>query len=77
MSRWRDAWRAVLTIVGADELALSVALVLIVIGLWPLVGRVALLVPGLVLLWIALPARQPFLHRSLLTEKKPLPRRAP
>lgn len=77
MSRWREALRAVIAVVGVDELLLSIALALIVVGLWPLVGQRALLVPGLVLLWIVLPSRQPFLHRSPApSPKAPVARRS-
>lgn len=56
-------------LIGVDELVLLVALTLIVIALWPIVGCRALLAPGVVLLWIALPARAPFLVRP--PEKPP------
>jgi hypothetical protein len=54
---------------GVDEILLLTALVLVVTGLWPLVGRSALLIPGLTLLWIALPQRAPFVARSSESEK--------
>lgn len=69
MFRWRDAWRIARTVIGADELVLALALALIVVGLWPLTGRIVLFIPGAVLLWIAMPSRQPFVHRSQTTEK--------
>lgn len=47
--------------VGADELLLALALLLVTIGLWSRVGAAALVAPGLVLLWIALPSRRSFL----------------
>ena len=40
-----------------------VALALVTTGLWALIGRVALVVPGVVLLWIVLPSRPPFVLR--------------
>lgn len=46
-----------------DELVLTLALLLIVYGLWPWVGRLSLVIPGAVLLWF-LPARGPFVERS-------------
>jgi hypothetical protein len=69
MRRLRKAWSVVLAVVGADELVLALALALIVVGLWPVTGRLVLFIPGAVLLWIAMPSRQPFVHRSPMTEK--------
>lgn len=46
-----------------DEIMLTVALALIVIALWPWIDRGALVIPGVVLLWLVLPARAPFLSR--------------
>jgi hypothetical protein len=51
-------------LVGVDELLLLVALGLITTGLWVVVGIAALIAPGLVLLWIALPSRTGFLVRA-------------
>lgn len=47
--------------VGLDEILVSIALVLVTVALWPTFARGALLAPGLVLLWVALPARSVFL----------------
>ena len=48
-----------------EEIAIGVALLLITIGLWRWVGYGALVVPGVVLLWIVLPMRRPFVdHRD-------------
>lgn len=55
---------AIAGIVGVDELLLVVGLVLITAGLWPVLDAVAFAVPGAVVLWIALPQRSPFVHRS-------------
>lgn len=46
--------------IDADEVLLTLGLALITWGLWPLVGVCALIVPGAVLLWLALPSRAPF-----------------
>lgn len=54
---------AVQAAIGVDEILLAVALVLVTIGLWPLCGQVALVAPGLVGLYVALPCRQPFISR--------------
>lgn len=61
---------AIGAVVGLDELVLLAALVLITAGLWAsfeagrLVGLSALVVPGLVGLWCALPQRESFVHRT-------------
>lgn len=54
------AWRALTAIVGVDELLVGAGLVLVTMGLWSLVDRAALIAPGLVLLWIAVPQRTRF-----------------
>lgn len=56
-------WGALTSIIGVDELLLTLALTLIVVALWPVIGRIALLVPGVCLLYVALPQRSPFLHQ--------------
>jgi hypothetical protein len=48
---------------GVDEALLGVALVLLTAGLWALVHVAALIAPGLVLLWVALPPRHAFVAR--------------
>jgi hypothetical protein len=48
---------------NAEELGVLVMLALISAGLWPYVGQGALVVPGLVGLWLLLPSRLPFLVR--------------
>lgn len=42
---------------GARELALGAGLGLVTVGLWPVLQREALVVPGAVLIWLALPTR--------------------
>lgn len=54
---------------NADEVATMVALVLVTVALWPRFGRLTLLVPGIVLLWIALPVRRPFVARPEAPDK--------
>lgn len=58
------------SMLGVDELLLAVALTLVTVGSWPLLGRGALVVPGIVLLWIVLPTRGTFIVRPTATEKK-------
>lgn len=50
-SVWRDY---------ADEILLAAGCFFIVVALWPLIGRLSLIVPGSVLLWLSMPARKPF-----------------
>jgi hypothetical protein len=73
MRRWprervNDVWklitRAVRAAIGVTECVLIVGLAFVVIALWPLVGRVALLPVGLVMVWVTLPVRSAFIHRS-------------
>lgn len=47
-----------------DEVILGLGLALVTCGLWSQYGRLALVVPGLVLAWIALPTRRAFVDRS-------------
>jgi len=56
-------WRALRQAVGVDEVLLAVALGLTTAGIWPWLGFGALTVPGLVLLWMVLPERRPFVGR--------------
>lgn len=53
-------WHTVRAALGPDELALALALGLIMIGLWPVWRPGVALAPGLVLLWIVLPPRRRF-----------------
>ena len=50
--------------IGAEELVLAAGLTLVTIGLWPVVGQAALVVPGVVLVWVALPQRTAFVQRT-------------
>lgn len=68
------ALRRALTILrrelDADVILLVLALGLIAVGLWQCWRPGAFLVPGVVLLWIAVPARRPFVVRdSDLTDR--------
>jgi hypothetical protein len=59
--RWsRTAAAAIASVVGLDELVLVLGLVLVTVALWPLVGRVALIVPGAAAVWVSLPPRARF-----------------
>ena len=55
--------QALAPLVGAEELLLLVGLVLVSFGLWSVWKPGAFLVPGAVLVWIALPSRSPFVAR--------------
>lgn len=50
--------------IGVDEIMLLIGLVLLTAGLWSLVRAAALIAPGLVLLWMAVPPRHAFLART-------------
>lgn len=54
-------WKTLASYVGADEAMLAIALMLIAAGFWSWWRPGAYLVPGVVLLWIALPSRVPFI----------------
>ena len=47
-----------------DEIVLVVGLTLVVVALWPSLNRLALIVPGLVLIWYAAPSRGPFVRKG-------------
>lgn len=49
---------------GADEAMLLIGLCLITVALWPAFGVAALLLPGLIVTWMALPSRTPFVERT-------------
>lgn len=55
--------RAVRSVIGVDEALLLTGVGLIVVALWPVLGRLTLVIPGAVIVWLALPPRLPFLHR--------------
>lgn len=66
---------AIAAVVGVDELQLLVGLTFVTVALWPLLARLALVVPGGILVWLALPSRAPFVHRPPVdVEKGPRPR---
>jgi len=50
--------------IGPDEVLFAVALVLLTIGTWLVVGAAALVLPGAVLLWLVLPTRTPFVDHT-------------
>jgi len=52
-----------LLLAGSQELTLSAGLALLTGGLWGWIGPLALVAPGLVLVWIALPQRHGFVVR--------------
>lgn len=47
-------WRGVSSEIGRAEVLILLGVVLVSVGLWPHLGRAALVVPGLVSLWLAL-----------------------
>lgn len=68
---------AVRKAIGADELLMLTALALIARGLWLTWQPGAYLVPGLVILWIAMPARSYFIARPPVMESEKPSRRKP
>jgi hypothetical protein len=48
---------------NAEELAVGAGLALITVGFWPLIGVTALVIPGVVIVWLWLPSRLPLLIR--------------
>lgn len=65
LSLRRNAVVAVIvSFVGLDELALCLALALLAFGARQVWAPAGYLVPGMVLLWIAMPTRAPFVAPS-------------
>lgn len=50
---------------NATEAALLVGVAMVTAALWPAVGRLAMLAPGAVLVWLGLPVRQWFIERPV------------
>ena len=63
--------RAICAAFGQDEIALIVALGLIAFGLWDVWRPGSFIAPGVVLLWIYLPARLPFVVTPSGQARKP------
>ena len=57
-------FKALCSGLGADEVVFIAALLLITAGVWLFVGQASLIAPGVVLLYVALPSRQPFIVRA-------------
>jgi hypothetical protein len=51
---------AIVAAIWPDELLLAIGLVLLTVGLWPLLAQVALIAPGVVLVWMTVPTRARF-----------------
>jgi hypothetical protein len=49
--------------IDRNDVAISLALVALVYGLWPTLGRGALVIPSLVVLWLAIPQREPLVKQ--------------
>lgn len=58
------SWDAVRSAVDAADIWIAIALGLISYGCWDLYRPAAFIVPGVALLWIALPPRPPFFDRT-------------
>lgn len=48
------AWRGVSSEIGRAEVLILAGVTLVTVGLWPQFGRGALVVPGLISLWLAM-----------------------
>lgn len=55
---------------NATEIALCLGVVLVTSALWSVIGRLALLVPGGILLWLGLPVRQWFIERPPVFDER-------
>ena len=71
----KTVWQALQRAVGIDEVLITIGLGLATVGLWTWIGPGALTLPGLVLLWIVVPARQPFISRPADPTAPPRSRR--
>lgn len=57
-------WRAIVAIVqsvGREELTVGAGVGMVTMALWPVLGQLALLPAGLVLIWLGLPTRTGFI----------------
>lgn len=70
LSRARRGLELVKSFIGPDEFALVGGLIFIGVGLWNLWRPGVFIVPGAVLVWIALPERKPFIERRPLPPAK-------
>ena len=57
------AWAWCQRELDAELIVVVLGVTLITIGIWPLAGRLALIVPGAIAVWLALPARASFIER--------------
>lgn len=53
-----------------NELFVAVGVLCATVALWTEIGRLALIVPGIVLLWIGLPVRRWFIERPMFDEPR-------
>ena len=63
------AWAAIRRAFGLEDLVLLIALSLLAIGLWQAWKPGAFIVPGLILLWLSLPARTGFVVKEQQQQK--------
>lgn len=68
--RGRAAAVTIAGLIGPDEILVGAALVLIAVGMWQVWKPGAFLVPGVVLLWIGIPQRAPFVNHPSVSEKE-------
>lgn len=64
----RSALAALSVAFDKEDVLMLIGLALLAGGLWLLSHPAALIVPGIVLLWMFLPARPPFIERAATRE---------
>lgn len=62
--RLQAIWIAIISVIGIEEVAIYTALALIAAGCWFVWKPAAGLVPGVVMLWMYLPPRKPFIEQQ-------------
>jgi fatty acid desaturase len=62
LSRLRNLARALPAAFDKDDALLLVGLLLLIAGLWTWSRALALIAPGLILVWVFLPSRPPFVE---------------
>lgn len=67
-TRSRRVVAAIATVIGPDEIQFWLGLLLVGGGLWFVWRPAAFVVPGLVLIWSALPSRAPFIARPVVDD---------
>lgn len=64
------AWALIASVIGFDEIAIAVGLALVAFGLWDVWRPGAFILPGMVILWMAVPSRPAFITRPPVLVKR-------